>query len=183
MADGLRHEWISAHILRSIFDERVAALVEGVEPSKDDFVKMTTTRRAFSLNEIRDLPLRGVSSAYDAVKFLVATHHRIFGTLGGSGDVDDSNHVRMELLVEDTGHFLRPQKKELQKKNLLSAARALSRLENINKDKSVGEASHFWRGIAIISRAAMILADHHVSGRKFPITPSKDLPLANSKEK
>lgn len=182
ISDYVRHEWISAHVLKMVLDERSDALANGIEPARDWTISHIRTLREFKHIPIQELPLDNLASGHDALKFIVVTHHRTFGPSKGK-KVDCTNHVRAELWDDCHGIFLRPDMEPLDKKNLLSATRALERLEIIKKDLSQDDATNFWRGVAIISRAALLLADHHVSARVYQGPAPSRRPIANSRER
>lgn len=184
IADYVRHEWLSAHVLKAALDERSSALANGSVPLRDAMVQHIQAQRDFTQKAIEEFPFHGITCAHEALTFLVTTHHRIFGpiTTKPEKSVDSSNHVRAELWNDCPGIFSRPRKDALAKKNILSATRALERLEVAKKDLPSVEAAHFWRGMAIISRAALLLADHHVSARQYQGPSSSKRPIANSRE-
>lgn len=148
-ADPVRHEWLSMRVLQLR------------RRGKDWPGAWSALTRARPLEEMDGLEDRGVFGAADALDYIVATHHRLFGprdtpssTPTCDRHVRDAGQARQLALAG-----------ELPAEILSELDRVLARL-----NRRAGERPPaFWRGAAVLARAALILADHEVSSR--PVLP------------
>lgn len=160
-ADPLRHEWISMRLLQS-------------RRSGNDWPQSwAAIAKPKRIDKMGDIGEHGLRSAADAVDYLVATHHRLFGPAEGASSPTAENHVADSAAARE----LRPVG-DLPSEVLDLLYRILDRLE-----RKAGERSPaFWRGLSILARAALILADHDVSSRKMLMGGSDAKLYANTRE-
>lgn len=148
-ADPVRHEWLSMRVLQLR------------RRGKDWPGAWSALTRARPMEEMDGLEDRGVFGPADALDYIVATHHRLFGprdtpssTPTCDRHVRDAGQARQLALAG-----------ELPSEILSQLDRVLARL-----NRRAGERPPaFWRGAAVLARAALILADHEVSSR--PVLP------------
>ncbi|WP_153114631.1 P-loop NTPase family protein [Rhodocyclus tenuis] len=146
-ADPVRHEWISMRLLQ----ERR----RGNEWSQ----AWLSIAKKKSLCEPGGLEDTGIDGPLRALDYLIATHHRLFGPAKGTSTPTSEKHVAegeraRELVPAGT----------LPDELLELLERVQARLI-----RKAGERSPaFWRGAAVLARAALILADHEVSARPWP---------------
>lgn len=147
----MRHEWVSLQLLQALrqgksWDAAWEAL--GKE------------------NRVRANPLEnGIAGAWDALGYLVATHHRLLGPAHGPSRPDESLHVH------DAGQLrekLRPEA-ALSERPFANASRLIARVEKL----APGQGQAYWRAAAILARAGLILADHVVAATTSPATTTK----------
>ncbi len=146
-ADPVRHEWISMRLLQEW------------RKGSDWGRAWLSIARKTALIELGGLEDSGVDSPLRALDYLIATHHRLFGPAGNASTPTSEHHV-----VEAT------RARELAPAGVLPDD-LLALLERIQARlvKKAGERSRaFWRGVATLARAALILADHAVSARPAP---------------
>lgn len=175
IADPIRHEWISAFLL--------AEVIRDVPPALDA-VWQGALDAAESEQPARDaMPLldAGVCSAADAVMACVATHHRLYeefarnsGRLGPhaflrSGALPSKGSVPRAWVREQAAAY--PADLE---RRVLRAARQL------RAEHDPPRPEGYWRGVALLARAALILADHKVSSEAMPGGYPLEMPFANS---
>jgi CRISPR-associated endonuclease/helicase Cas3 len=145
--DWVRHEWISMRLLQAMrtgksWDEAWEELARN---------ERRLTAEPFG---------QGIASVHDALDYLVASHHRLMGPTGKAGRPDHSNHFSEQ--PADRAR-LKPQA-ALPAEALDTAKRLLERIA-----KLAPEADHrYWRAVATIARAGLILADHQVSAEARP---------------
>jgi len=152
--DCVRHEWVSMRLVQAMragksWDEAWAQ-INGNE------------------TWLRDDPFQqGIHSAWDALDYLVVSHHRLLGPADEkrkSGLPDSSKHFSGESLDKNR---LKP-KAELPGEAFETAKRLLARVEKLTE----GKDHRYWRAVAGIARAGLILADHEVSAEdQVPATP------------
>lgn len=145
--DWVRHEWISLRLLQTMRTGK----------SWDEaWEELARNERRLTAEPFE----QGIASACDALDFLVASHHRLMGPTGKAGRPDHSNHFSEQ--PADRAR-LKPQA-ALPTEALDTANRLLERIARL-----APEADHrYWRAVAIIARAGLILADHQVSAEDRP---------------
>ncbi|OGA47541.1 MAG: hypothetical protein A3G25_17155 [Betaproteobacteria bacterium RIFCSPLOWO2_12_FULL_63_13] len=142
VADEVRHEWLSLLIVRLLMNG--ATWAEAWKAIGD---RMERERYA----DVTPFD-RKLSSARDALLYLIATHHKL-PSCDGPGVIGNANHVR------DKSHIPCPV-------SAPSAAAMEHILGKIAKTQACPARDRdplYWRSIATISRMALILADHSVS--------------------
>lgn len=143
-ADPVRHEWISMRLLQ---EKRRGGDWAGA---------WSMIAKKLPLCKLNGLEDRGIDSPLLALDYLIATHHRLFGPAEGRSAPTSENHVADGNRARE----LEPAGK-LPNEILELLERVQARLV-----RKAGERSPaFWRGAAILARAALILADHEVSAR------------------
>lgn len=146
-ADPVRHEWISMRVLQ----ERRAG--------SDWGRAWSSIAKKLPMCELGGLEDTGIDGPQHALDYLIATHHRLFGPVKDSSTPTSDNHVL-------EGERAR----ELKQAGALpdELLELLERLQARLVRKAGERSPAFWRGAAILARAALILADHDVSARPWP---------------
>lgn len=160
--DPVRHEWISLLLLNELIDNKSDSLRDAFRqlPKTHEHAKIPFDKR------------NGIQTLCEALRFIVATHHGLFGPRLTVGDtyqrckalpVDNSKHVRLveghpfntepALYLAQVANFAHEIELQIREK-LGELNRAKDKLPN-NDIKA----------IALITRASLILADHTVSSR------------------
>ena len=143
-SDPVRHEWISMRLLQ---ERRRGASWEQV---------WSSLRQKSILCELGGLEDTGINDPMRALDYLVVTHHRLLGPREGAYVPNSDSHVTDGNRARELAPA-GPLPDDL----LALLERIQSRLV-----RKAGERSPaFWRGAAVIERAALILADHEVSSR------------------
>ncbi len=146
-ADPVRHEWISMRLLQERRRGRNWSQSWSVLANK------------LPLGEPGGLEDTGIDSPQHALDYLIATHHRLFGPVKDLSSPTSDNHM------QEAGRA-----RELQPAGALpdELLEGLERLQARLVRKAGERSPAFWRGAAILARAALILADHEVSARPWP---------------
>ncbi|WLQ14269.1 type I-F CRISPR-associated helicase Cas3f [Hahella aquimaris] len=162
--DRTRHEWTSMKLYQwmrrlKLFDWSIAWQSLKDDPAKNDMpFKVGTT-------------FKPISSVFDALDFIVLTHHSLLGPSEpkNSGDTptNEEHTQRLNGMGDDDSLF--EPAADIDMALLGRLARLTERLQQAHIDRQ--DDPSYWRAIAIISRAGLILADHEVSSR----TPAPNL--------
>lgn len=182
IADPVRHEWISTRMVEALWDR-----TDGTA----DSVWEEAVSKAHDKRIDRTHPLLGCNDAYSAVLFCVASHHRMLNEEKNSKTLDAGNMIRLDK--KTAAH------PDYQEKNGLAPELVKNRKAPFpdeiaqRVDRMIGKlrapADHkmpalYWRGIALLSRAALILADHQVSSQRCDQGSCQDMiqkpPFANT---
>jgi CRISPR-associated endonuclease/helicase Cas3 len=160
--DPIRHEWLSYLVLafmrqRQSFDEAFAQSIALLsKPKKLD-------------NQKPDW-FKSLSTPWDVVEAVVATHHKLFA---GKYGLEIHHHAPVvqepAMPPVDARMF---------------SALDLSFIDDLKETiQSISSPNHplFWRYVTLRARQAMILADHLVSAQTPPRQAKKKEPMANSK--
>ncbi|MFM2056637.1 MAG: hypothetical protein RLY71_1022 [Pseudomonadota bacterium] len=151
--DAVRHEWLSMQVRRRLrlgMDWRTAWALGGLQG-----VVMT---------ELPDFMRQGIRNAMDAVDFLVVSHHGLLGPQRSStrqlksAEPDASLHIRLAE-QPPTPDALQPQAR-LDARTLADMSKAERRLSTLAGALSPAG----WWASALFARAALVFADHTVSG-------------------
>lgn len=150
--DPARHEWLSTKLLHNWRRH------QNWDSAWDSLAKILE-------KDVRELPVCkkiGLNSGESTLNYLIATHHRLFGPKDpkNAGSIDHSNHLRESALSSDW-------RCTRAKANDLNIHKLEPLWERLHKREETSEDPLFWRGLATISRAALILADHSVSARVY----------------
>lgn len=161
-ADPVRHEWISMRLLQ-------------VNRRTGDWASAwKSLARKAELSQIGGLEVAGIDGPDHALSFLIATHHRLFGP-AGKGAASEPSHE---------SHVHHPDRaRELAPAGVVpeEILELLGRIQD-RLSRSAGDRSPaYWRGAAILARAALILADHDVSARHPPANAPMCGLFANTK--
>jgi CRISPR-associated endonuclease/helicase Cas3 len=146
LIDPVRHEWISLFLLRSMCDGATW------EEAWLHLTRKAAPEERWANTDPFDSAL---SSMRDVLLYIVATHHRL-PTMKSS--INHYNHVR------DDEHV--PKRRgDLAGPTLQSLSSILERVRAIDSDAQgdQGRDRLYWRSVATVARAAMILADQTVS--------------------
>ena len=152
IADAVRHEWISLMVVRLMMDGASwDAAWEGIR-------KASAPTRYQNADPFH----ARLSSARDALLYLIATHHKLpkldgINIIGAGNHVRDPQHLPMPVSAPNAALMENIQKK-------------LSKIQTLTAD--IHEPL-YWRTVAMIARMALILADHSVSARKL-LHPNAD---------
>ena len=151
--DAVRHEWLSMQVrrrLRAGMEWRTAWDLGG--------------REGTAMTTVPEFMRRGITGALEAVDFLIVSHHGLLGPERSKQNrsraalPDDSLHIRevKEALLRDA---LLPQAK-LDARTLAEMSTTERRLAAMSE--TVSPAA--WWASAVFARAALVFADHTVSG-------------------
>lgn len=148
--DPVRHEWVSLRLLQIVRDNRSLDAAWSAIRKPKPLKGFSESGKPWQLKQ-------GIRSAWDALDFLVVTHHRLLGPADAANGCP--NH---------TAHIVDERFNELQSAGDIDE-RILQALNKcMDRLQTAGERSpEFWRGLALIARAALILADHTVSAREW----------------
>lgn len=147
-ADAVRHEWLSLQVWRGLRRGRgwsEAWDLGGVQGQ--------------AMRELPAFMRRGVRDAKEAVDFLIASHHKLFGTEKGTSGLapDHGLHIRQGLVCADVD--LGPEGR-IDARTLEAAVSAERRLARWDGADGAG-----WWPAALLARVALVFADHLVSSR------------------
>lgn len=147
--EAVRHEWASMCLLRKALSSSFDNAWEGA--SGETAIK--TAGKPFR---------NGLGSAQLALEFVIATHHRLLGqTDFNQRGIDGTGHIREDISIPLGGVRSAG---ELDKQILVEAQKTIGRLL---ASPRAGAGAGYWRPVATMARAAMILADHHVSSISY----------------
>lgn len=148
VADPVRHEWISLFIVRRLLDG------EKWDAAWQAFAQQPPTQRWKNLRPF-DAQL---SSAGDALLYLVATHHKLPGmranVINHSKHVRDPEHVPVPVAAPSAS-------------NMAQIAKLLHKIR-----VTPPRTPLYWRAAASFARMALILADHAVSAESVQEMPA-----------
>lgn len=175
IADPIRHEWISAFLLAEIIREA---------PSKLDAIWQRALNAAGNDKPGRDaMPLldAGVCSAADAVMACVATHHRLYEEFAtNSGRLGPHAFLRSEIQSSKESVPRAWIREQAAAYPTDLEARVLRAARKLRAEHDTPRPEGYWRGVALLARAALILADHKVSSEAMPQGHPREAPFANS---
>ena len=180
--DAISHEWISAWMLAHMlnhdalhWDGFLAAWAdwEGPQGGVDTLASNYAWR-----------PFSGLDSFDTAALMVVATHHRLFSTgdrrnkFGkehkqppDAGVVSPGvNHMDSFSVASDRQIWHRPEKWLPNKAEATRWQRLLQQGDDLRRSSAMTPLPHpvaHWHKVGLIARAAMVLADQHVSARIF----------------
>ncbi|MBB5018451.1 CRISPR-associated endonuclease/helicase Cas3 [Chitinivorax tropicus] len=158
--DPIRHEWVSMRLLQ--------LLRTGIPLDQAWTVLAKPNRVCEEPRFFCD----GLRSVDDVLDFSVATHHRLFGPRNSSvARPDASEHCHQERHVKEAA--------PLPADIVHRLARLQQRLQTHFAAQSVAGAE---RILSLLTRAALILADHAVSSQSYPgLPPRQPVLLANTR--
>lgn len=147
-ADPVRHEWLSMRVLQ---------LRRRGKDWRSAWAALTRRNPLEALDGLED---RGLTGPAEALDYIVATHHRLFGPRDTPSSTPTcARHVRDDAQARQLALA-----GELPAEILDELDRLLARLSRRASERPPA----FWRGVAVLARAALILADHEVSSRPAP---------------
>lgn len=148
--DNICHEWLSMKVIQGLRMELSWKQIW------QDLQKERVQQELGSLKQ-------GINSIESALDYLVVTHHKLLGP-------------RTEIAIPNHGQHIRQFDRKLTVAGEITEE-IIKRLESLTeqlKKQTNEKPADYWRGLAIISRAALILADHRASAiKKGPILPSQ----------
>lgn len=134
VADPVRHEWMSLHVLQGL---------------RDSLTWKAAWEQPLSLIDDSALT-QPLTTGRSAVDYLIATHHRLPAENDAGGCLNDSAYITDAACIRRP--VAAPTKALL--KDIKSLISELDVLQN---------NSHYWRALASYTRVALIMADHSVS--------------------
>jgi len=162
VADKVRHEWISAWLMQHM-DGNFS-----VESLKVAWAAWSTGGVREVVNTDKNkiwLPVNSIDTAYDAMTFCVATHHRLLGYSGYHGVTPPENHG-IDRHVNDVS----PQS-DISICTIADWKPWESIMEQLaskyERIKVIQGNPDYWRGVSLIARACLVLADHEVSSQQY----------------
>ncbi|MEN9986299.1 MAG: hypothetical protein RI925_1801, partial [Pseudomonadota bacterium] len=168
-ADPVRHEWISMRLLQQR------------RQGQDWARAWQAIAMPKPLRQPGGLEGPGIDSASHALDYLVATHHRLFGPTGF-----DAKGKAVQCAAPDASAHVRDdsQARALAPAGVIAddVAELLDRIMARLLRKAGARSPAFWRGAAMLARAALILADHEVSARRWPGGEATGALFANTKD-
>ncbi|MGF6489167.1 hypothetical protein [Pseudomonas frederiksbergensis] len=154
--EPVRHEWVSLCLFREAMSQGFAQAWNGASSE-------AVVCNPGSLK-------RGICTKLSAAQFLIATHHRLLGASApDKSNADSSGHVTGKIPVggiQPAGSI-----------DLTIWKRAEHLVLRLGKVSEANEAqgADYWRPVALLARAALILADHQVSSIDYQATVKPDL--------
>ena len=164
-SDPVRHEWVSLKLLDQLLNGQ-------------DLAEAFNNLNGGDFSTFPFPKKQGLRSALDVVRFCVATHHGLFSPYNAEQFKDGNsagtlNHIRHRAdhpYNEDPAGYL----SAFAELAPSVTAPIFAGLERINQITTTLDTSG-WRGVAIYTRACLIMADHTVSARHLN---QQDAPLA-----
>lgn len=183
--DSIRHEWLSAWLLRSMLTQRDT-------PISPDLLHITWAQMAKKegkddgADKYTHPPDWHLRSPLDTAIFAVCTHHGAMGgALGEGGGPNGSKHIQPRPEGNLPNHLF------LQLATTVPAGadeaarwhKVLQGIEHTRKRlMGIDRPEAYWEGVMLLARAALIFADHKVSSRKFDGTRDGVALFANTKK-
>lgn len=156
VADPIRHEWISTRLVEELLAATGGATLDSVW---DAAVHRGADKQL-------DPRISSCQDAYSATLFCVATHHRMLNEEAGSRSLDAGNLIsdgkRSNPHAKQHGidpALIFQRAAEFPKDTDMQARRLIAKL----CDHPNSKPPLYWRAVAFLARAALILADHQVS--------------------
>jgi CRISPR-associated endonuclease/helicase Cas3 len=185
--DTISHEWISTWILAHMLRQN-ALDWNGFLAAWDDWEHGPNGIDALARNAHSWRPFDTLDSFQSTALMVVATHHRLFSVDNRRGEgfkaitpPDASvlsparNHVGVFPWTMEKTVWYRPEKWDHSKAEtarwqvLMQQGRVL--LDMAESQPEIANPVPYWHKVGLITRAALVLADHHVSGREFVREP------------
>ncbi|BAZ93719.1 helicases [Thiohalobacter thiocyanaticus] len=172
--DPVRHEWLSERMLTYMLTHGLSP--DALEAGFNALNPMSGGRKSKDAMVVP--PFRHLVTCQDALKFCVVSHHRLFSSASTDHDAPPEshgayNHVDKKKYADGSAHSVA----QYQVKEGASITEAFSKTEIFNNvERILGELQEatpdndpeYWHGLALIARAALILADHEVSSQENP---------------
>ena len=175
IADPIRHEWISACLLAEVIGDATPTLGAVWQRALNAAGNDQPGRDAIPLLD------GGVCSAADAVMACVATHHRLYEEFAEkSGRLGPHAFLRSEAMPgkQDVPRAWVREQAAAYPADLES--RVLRAAGQLRTERDSPRRPDYWRGVALLARVALILADHKVSSEAMPEGQPLETPFANS---
>lgn len=169
--DPVRHEWLSVRILSYMLEH-------GLTP--DALEAGFNSLNPMSGREEREAmlipPFLRLESCQDALKFCVVSHHKLLASvdLDTPPEIHEAdNHVDRNKYADGSATAL----SQYQIKEGASITKAFKTTEIFNhierlidelQEATPDDDPEYWHGLALIARAALILADHEISSHENP---------------
>jgi CRISPR-associated endonuclease/helicase Cas3 len=165
MADAVRHEWISLHVMLELERNNSANPLHHLGPHWKQAWLIAERGDIHRIKSLvgRDAPLTaGLRSQWSTLLYLVFTHHRLPGEQGGVASLllADGTYIDDGRMAQDKARLTPNAAPSAQTLDLVNKTSA--RLGTLTS--SFGDDPVFWRAVATIARMGLILADHSVSG-------------------
>ncbi len=178
-ADDVRHEWISMRVLQQMRanSRDWNAAWAAIAIREDHFVRLGDRLIDASRTE-------AVSTAIEAIDFLVVSHH---GLLQAQGSKDPSGRPVLPTPAERHVRKWPPEPSQMRPAGDIGdeifdgywKLEARLRAAAIDPDHQ----THYWRSVSILARAALIFADHSVSRRRVFESQTESALFANTSER
>jgi CRISPR-associated endonuclease/helicase Cas3 len=162
-SDPVRHELVSTAIVHKMLNGKQWSNawddLLGVELCKNEYRPADKKAMPDFVSFIQS----GIASYRDSVLFCIATHHKLFF----SNKKDNTKILNMDSHINGTGAVINVVVSERGSSDVMKIAEHLAKyiLRKELEVKPVVSSPDFWYGISILTRAALILADHKVSAR------------------
>lgn len=185
--DAISHEWISTWILAHIL-RRHTLDWDGFLAAWHEWEHGQEGIEALARNDHSWRPFETLDSFQSTALMVVATHHRLFSVDNRRGEgfkaitppdagvlSPTRNHVGVFPQTMERTVWQRPEKWDHAKAEttrwnaLLQQGRVL--LDKAESEPYMASPVPYWHKVGLIARAALVLADHHVSGREFGQVP------------
>ena len=185
--DTISHEWISTWILAHML-RRHALDWDGFLAAWDDWEHGPNGIDALARNAHSWQPFETLDCFQSTALMVVATHHRLFSaddrrgygvkeiTPPDAGVLSPArNHIGNFPVTMEKTVWQRPEKwshataETARWRALLLQGRVL--LNKAETQPAIANPVPYWHKAGLIARAALVLADHHVSGREFVREP------------
>jgi CRISPR-associated endonuclease/helicase Cas3 len=167
MADAVRHEWLSLHIVQELKLASPETPLEQLGPVwAQAWSKAAAAKGLSRMGQLegRGAPLAGgLRDPWATLLFLVFTHHRLPGDQGGmagANKLSDGTYVDEERVNQERAKLTHSASPSAQTLDLVRKTAA--RLSAITAP--LGDEPEFWRAVSTVARMGLILADHSVSG-------------------
>lgn len=185
--DTVRHEWLSAHLVEALWES-----LDGVDETDETQVWGWWEKAWVKIlrNGVKNFPLESksspshssqghyrfgaVRSAQEALLLGVITHHGLFGIPGDEresiGDLNSESHrgrPPSDTAVMVQEHVFRTMSvrwSAVDRKEMIEVLRKI--LASMRCWRNEDRPDQNWWGTMLVSRAALILADHEVSSEK-----------------
>jgi CRISPR-associated endonuclease/helicase Cas3 len=161
-SDKVRHEWISAWLIENMDGD---FSVKSLKEAWAAWEKSGTRQVVDKNNPWLPIPTV-VDTAARAMTFCVATHHRLFGYADTKSSIPPKNHG-----IDKHINGMASVQSEIKKCTIADWGPWESVMDQLAiKYKRIQEIegdSHYWRGVSLIARACLVLADHEVSSMRY----------------
>lgn len=186
LRDAISHEWISAWLLAHMLQAKNVSW-NGILAAWGDWENSADGLQAMARSTHQWQPFSALNDFASASLMVVATHHRLFSmddrrsadkqlTRPDPGVVSPApNHVASSLgLTQELKTWHRPEKcfSPADKKHWQALLQRAGTILNqvVNQPTNAMQVGH-WHKTGLLARAAMVLADQHVSARSFQSEP------------
>lgn len=189
--DVIRHEWLSAWLLSALLRRDDGAMTPAALAQAWGEMK-AKENAPDGPGQPHHLPVpSNLSKPTDAVLWGVCTHHGAMGgALANPDGITGQAHIRTKKsehidLSTRWQHFVldKPDFANGASEDAARWADLLSKMDRVRgRLQSIDRPPAYWEGVMLVSRAALIFADHKVSSRTFEGTRETGILYANTKK-